>query len=97
MAGLAKAQMAGAAFGFQALQSKFLALLEALKEKLPEQPEAQPTGAPEAPRAEAGLADEPMPEEQQEQPTQDPPEGGRAVSRPDTQETPPEEGGEGKE
>ena len=44
MAGLAKAEMSRAAFMFEAVQSRFLALLEAFKEKLPgvsEEPEEQ--------------------------------------------------------
>jgi large subunit ribosomal protein L10 len=95
MAGLAQAQMSRAAFGFQALQAKFLALLEALKDKLPEPPEGQ-AAAVEQPGAEAGTPDEPVPEEQQEQPTQDPSGEAREGSKPDT-EGQPDEGGEGKE
>jgi large subunit ribosomal protein L10 len=59
IAGLGKMQMSKAAWMFQALQSKFLLLLEALKEKLPEEegveeaPAAEETPAAEAPEAPA--------------------------------------------
>ena len=48
MAGLAKAEMSRAAYMLQALQSRFLALLEAFREKLPapEAPAEQPTSEP---------------------------------------------------
>jgi large subunit ribosomal protein L10 len=74
MAGLAQAQMSRAAFCFQALQSRFLALLEALRGKQPE----------------------PVPEEQQEEATQDPSGEAREGIKSNT-EAPPDEGGEGKE
>jgi large subunit ribosomal protein L10 len=47
MAGLAKAEMSRAAYVMQALQSRFLALLGALEDKLPpEEQEEQPTAEP---------------------------------------------------
>ena len=104
MAGLAKAQMSRAAFGFQALQSKFLSLLDALKDKLPageaeagtsSAPQAEAESSPQA-ETETGSPDEPMPEEQQEQPTQDPPEDAREQSKPD-EDSQPIAGSEGKE
>ena len=58
IAGLGKGQIARAALMFQALQSRFLLLLQALREKLPEEAsageteEAQAAETEEAPRAE---------------------------------------------
>jgi large subunit ribosomal protein L10 len=66
MAGLAKAQMSRAAYGFQALQARFLALLEALQEKMPRE----------------GDGERPVPEEQEEQPTAEPPEEAPEESNP---------------
>jgi large subunit ribosomal protein L10 len=57
IAGLGKMQMSRAAWMFQALQSKFLLLLEALKEKLPEA-EGEPAAA-EEPAAEDSSAEAP--------------------------------------
>ena len=68
MAGLAKAEMARAAYVMQAIQSRFLALIDTLREKMP-------------------------PEEQEEQPTAEPPEEARDESRRDG-ETQSEEGKE---
>jgi large subunit ribosomal protein L10 len=53
IAGLGKMQMSKAAWMFQALQSKFLLLLEALREKLPEEeaPAAEEAPASEEPHA----------------------------------------------
>jgi large subunit ribosomal protein L10 len=67
MAGLAKAEMARAAYGFKALQSRFLAVLQAFGEKLPGEAEAEPEVAAESgekaePAAEAEPAGEPVPE-----------------------------------
>ncbi len=67
MAGLAKAEMARAAYGFKALQSRFLAVLQAFGEKLPGETEAEPEVAAESgekaePAAEAEPAGEPVPE-----------------------------------
>ena len=58
MAGLAKAEMARAAYAFKALQSRFLSLLQAYAEKVPgeatAEPEAEPAPEPEAaPEADA--------------------------------------------
>lgn len=68
IAGLGKMQMSKAAWMFQALQSKFLLLLEALKEKLPAEeggaeaadggPSADEDGGAEAPTAEAPAAED---------------------------------------
>jgi large subunit ribosomal protein L10 len=66
MAGVLKAEMSRAAYMFQSLQSKFLSVLEAYKEKVPgeAEPEAaasEPEAAPEAAASEpeAAAADEP--------------------------------------
>ena len=74
MAGLAKAEMSRAAFMFNALQSRFLSLLDAYKQKLPgeqaaieepveeaaavEEPADEPAAVEAAPEAEAGAAPE---------------------------------------
>jgi large subunit ribosomal protein L10 len=83
IAGLGKMQMSKAAWMFQALQSKFLLLLEAYKEKLPaeaaeEAPAAESPAAEDNPDAEqpgggegeapAETPDEPAPEETQTEP-----------------------------
>jgi large subunit ribosomal protein L10 len=62
MAGLAKAEMARAAYGFKALQSRFLAVLQAFGEKLPGEAEPAATVAePAATEAEeASPAEEPQ-------------------------------------
>jgi large subunit ribosomal protein L10 len=65
LAGLMKGEMARAAATFQAAQSRFLGLLEALKAKLPEEPVAE--AAPQEPAPEAG-PEEPAAEAQPEQP-----------------------------
>jgi large subunit ribosomal protein L10 len=57
LAGLMKGEMSRAAATFQAAQARFLSLLEAFKEKLPDQPAGE-----EAPEAEASKA-ESLPEE----------------------------------
>ena len=67
MAGLAKAEMARAAYGFKALQSRFLAVLQAFGEKLPGEAEPEPEVAaePEAtpePEAETAAEAEPAAE-----------------------------------
>jgi large subunit ribosomal protein L10 len=65
MAGLAKAEMARAAYGFKALQSRFLAVLQAFGEKLPGETEAEPEVAAESgekAEPEAEPAGEPGPE-----------------------------------
>jgi large subunit ribosomal protein L10 len=59
MAGLAKAEMARAAYGFKALQSRFLSLLQAFGEKLPgEAPPAEESAAQTEPAAAAEAAPE---------------------------------------
>ncbi|MDP9341282.1 MAG: 50S ribosomal protein L10 [Actinomycetota bacterium] len=62
LAGLAKSEMSRAAYMFQALQSRFLSVLEAYKEKVPgpAEPEASAAAEPEpaAEEAEAGAGDE---------------------------------------
>jgi large subunit ribosomal protein L10 len=98
MAGLAKAEMARAAFGFKALQSRFLALLQALGEKLPgeataeAEPAAEAEAAPEAEPAaeaqaepEAEAAAEAGPEEPQVQEAET-----AAAEEPQVQEAAPE-------
>jgi large subunit ribosomal protein L10 len=66
VAGLAKSQMATAAWMFEALQAKFLALLDAYKEKLPAEVavDEPPASAEEAPSTETPepLADEEVPQ-----------------------------------
>ena len=48
IAGMAKAEMSRAASMFQALQSRFLGVLEAFREKVPGEPEAEPEASAEA-------------------------------------------------
>ncbi len=93
IAGLGKVQMSKAAWMFQALQSKFLLLLQALKEKLPEE-EAPADETPEAPAAEDHPdAEEPAGGEGSEQPAESPDETPAAEA-----ETEPEvPGGESSE
>jgi large subunit ribosomal protein L10 len=87
MAGLAKAEMARAAFGFKALQSRFLALLQALGEKLPGEATAEAEPAAEAEAApEAEAAAEAGPEEPQVQEAET-----AAAEEPQVQEAAPEE------
>jgi large subunit ribosomal protein L10 len=66
LAGLAKSQMATAAWMFQALQSKFLAVLDAYKEKLPAEAaiDEPPAAAEEAPSTDTPepSADEAVPQ-----------------------------------
>lgn len=59
IAGLGKMQMSRAAFMFQALQSKFVSLMEALQDKLPAE---EAPAAPEPPAAEAAPQDAPAEE-----------------------------------
>jgi len=107
IAGLGKMQMSKAAWMFQALQSKFLLLLEALKEKLPEEPAAD-AEAPEAQAAEAPSAEdnpdaeqpgggEEEPEATPNEPAEEPqtePEAPGGASSEETQTEGTEEGGE---
>jgi large subunit ribosomal protein L10 len=75
MAGLAKAEMSRAAFMFNALQSRFLALLEAYRDKLP-QPEdsvAEPAAQEAVPEATPVAAEE-VAEEPSEEPAEEPAE-----------------------
>jgi large subunit ribosomal protein L10 len=60
IAGLAKAEMSRAASMFQTMQSRFLGLLEAYRDKLPG--ETQEPAAYEAPAPEAAAPDAPAPE-----------------------------------
>jgi hypothetical protein len=79
IAGLGKAQISRAAFMFQALQSRFVLLLQALREKLPEEgPEAEE--APDASQEEARVEDEQ-------------PDAERPADAPE-EETTPDEGGD---
>jgi large subunit ribosomal protein L10 len=76
LAGVAKSQLARTAWGLQSLQSRFLALMEALKEKLPgeeapERPAEEGPRAPEAedhPDAERPGGDEPAREQEETSP-----------------------------
>jgi large subunit ribosomal protein L10 len=111
IAGLGKMQMSKAAWMFQALQSKFLLLLEALKEKLPaeEAPAAEAEEAPaaeaeEAPAAEATDApaaeDNPDPEQPGgggEEPAESPDEPAPEQTEPEAPGGPPSEETEGTE
>jgi large subunit ribosomal protein L10 len=82
LAGLAKSQVARTAWALQALQSRFVGLMEALREKLPAQEapaEVPVSGEPSAPPSEAEEhpAAEPAPAEgQQETPDEGETEGG---------------------
>ena len=95
LAGLGKMQMARAAFMFQALQSRFALLLQALKEKLPEAPadEAAPAdaepAAPAEPAAEAAdSAEEPAAEPAAT--AEDEPDAERPADTPAPETTPDE-------
>jgi large subunit ribosomal protein L10 len=85
LAGLAKAQMATAAWMLQALQAKFLAVLDAYKEKLPTEAaiEEPPAAAEEAPSTETpeSVAEETVPQG---------PGGGRASDEAEGEGTTPE-------
>ena len=104
IAGLGKMQMSKAAWMFQALQSKFLLLLQALKEKLPEDeaPAAETPAAEEAPAAETPEApsaedhpdaEEPAGGEGSDQPAESPDETPTA----ETETEPEAPGGESSE
>jgi large subunit ribosomal protein L10 len=101
IAGLGKAQLSRAAFMFQALQSRFLLLLQALKEKMPEEATEAPGPEEAAATEEPGAADEPAeapaPEEAAETEAapraEDPqPDAERPADAPD-EESAPDEGG----
>ena len=63
IAGLLKMEMSRAASMFQAVQSRFLGVLEAYKEKVPGEPEAEaPAADTEAPAADAGTEASASPE-----------------------------------
>ena len=82
IAGLGKAQISRAAFMFQALQSRFLLLLQALKEKLPEEEAAEPADAAPEPAESA----EPQAQETGEaQPAEAAPAGAAAEDQPDAE------------
>ncbi|MFN2544896.1 MAG: 50S ribosomal protein L10 [Actinomycetota bacterium] len=57
MAGLAKAEMSRAAYLFNALQSRFLSLLEAYREKLPGEAAPEPEAEPAAEAGEVAAAE----------------------------------------
>ena len=64
IAGMLKSEMSRAASMFQALQSQFVGLMEALRDKLPAEPTAESEASAEAgaaPEPEADDADEPTP------------------------------------
>ena len=86
IAGLGKMQMSRAAWMFQALQSKFLLLLQALKDKLPEEEAAAepPAAAEEAPGEEA--PSEEAAESPEEVPTGETAEGPAAEDNPDAEQ-----------
>jgi large subunit ribosomal protein L10 len=84
MAGMAKASMSRAAYAFNALQSKFLSLLEAYKEKVP------PGEAPPEPAAETPTPGEDVPEEVPS-PAEDTPEEAPAEVPEETPVQAPEE------
>lgn len=108
IAGLGKMQMAKAAWMFQALQTKFLLLLQALKEKLPAEEGAEATATEDHPDAEQPGGgedtggeepvegpDQPEPEETQtEAETQTEPESPGGPPSEETQTEGTEEGGE---
>lgn len=94
LAGLAKGQIARTAWMMQALQSKFLLLMQALKDKLPEEPspsDAGPEDSPEEPSAPAPSSQEEPVEAgaQGEEPTAPEVEAGSEQA----EETTEEEGG----
>ncbi len=97
IAGLGKMQMSRAAWMFQGLQSKFLLLLQALKEKLPEEEGAEAPEAPEPEEAESPAPEAPEPEAA-EAPAPEPEgpaaEASAAEDHPDPEQAP---GGEGAE
>ncbi len=61
IAGLMKGEMSRAAGMFQSAQSRFVSLMEALKEKLPAEPGSEPEAEAEAPGAGGRSADRPRP------------------------------------
>jgi large subunit ribosomal protein L10 len=85
IAGLGKMQMSKAAWMFQALQSKFLLLLEALKEKMPAEEEvAETPAAEEAPATEESPAAEaPEAPASEDHPDAEQPGGGGEETAPD--------------
>ena len=97
-AGLGKSQMARAAFMFQALQSRFLLLLQALREKLPEEPGQAAEAVAAEPAGEAAA------EETAEEPAVEATEAPAAEDQPDEErpadagepEAAPDEGGGGE-
>jgi large subunit ribosomal protein L10 len=106
IAGLGKMQMSKAAWMFQALQSKFLLLLEALKEKLPAEDASSPLEGSDAaevqaaednPDAEQPGGGEEEPEGTPDEPAEDPQTEPEAPGGPPSEETETEgteEGGE---
>lgn len=78
IAGLGKMQMSKAAWMFQALQSKFLLLLQALKEKLPEEASVEEPEAATEPEAAA----EEAPPAAEDQPDAVEPPGGDEAAQP---------------
>ncbi|HEV3473789.1 MAG TPA: 50S ribosomal protein L10 [Actinomycetota bacterium] len=97
VAGLGKMQLSRAAWMFQGLQSKFLGLMNALKDKLPGEP-ADTTVEPEAAAAEAEAPPQPAPEEAEAAPDtegaseqKEGPEALQQTEPPAEGEAPPEE------
>jgi large subunit ribosomal protein L10 len=89
IAGLGKGQMARTAWMMKALQSKFLALMEALKDTLPAPEAPEPPEAPEAPEArdEPDAERAPGSDEGREPPDQATPEEPSAEPAEETEDT----------
>lgn len=87
IAGLGKMQISRAAWMFQALQSKFLLLLQALKDKLPVDEAAEPA-AGEAAEPEAPSAEQEQPAETAEPATEAPEAAAEAAEAPAAEDHP---------
>jgi large subunit ribosomal protein L10 len=96
LAGMAKSEMTRAACMFQALQSRFLSVLDAYREKLPAPAQAEPEPAAEAELEQTAEAAEPAAQAEAAPPE---PEVGGAPEEQPTSESEPEAeaSGEGKE
>src|SRR5438477_5257548 len=88
MAGLAKAEMARAAYAFKALQGRFLSLLQAYAEKLPGEPvaeEEEPVAEEPAAAAEPAAAEEPGAAEEESEAVQEAAPEAEAGAAPEAQ------------
>lgn len=95
VAGLGKMQMSRAAWAFQALQSKFLLLLQALKEKLPPEEGAEASAAEDHPDPEQpGGGEETTQDQTAEEPAETEPVAPGGPPSEETQTEGTEEGGE---